>query len=71
MASVTPIISATITGSPSGLSIGQVTINGTLTTATVAGEVEGVSYNLTADITTASGMIACSQEILNVREDVR
>src|SRR4051794_40336683 len=65
------IVTATISATPDGLSIGPVTIEGALITATISGGVEDVSYDLEADITTASGMIACSQEVLNVREDVR
>ncbi len=55
------IASATITASPAGLSIGPVTIDGALITATIAGCVLDQSYDLGADITMASGQIACSQ----------
>ena len=67
------IVTATITATPSGLNVGPTTLDAghTVATATISGGVSGISYFVECDVVTASGMIACSQEVLNVRDDVR
>jgi hypothetical protein len=59
------IVSATVTGSPSGLSISTATINKTIVTAFISAGTLNVSYLITYNITTDQGRTLERDAILN------
>lgn len=65
------IISAQVTSSPAGLSIGTPSISGDTVTVVIAGGTSGTAYQVNCAITTAAGNIANSQEVLRVLDSVR
>lgn len=65
------IVSATMTATPSGLTIGTVSVNSPLVVATISGGVANVVYTVTCVITTNAGFIAQADERLPVVASVR
>lgn len=67
------VTSATITASPSGLTIGTVGIDDTgyVVSAMIGGGVDQTDYTLVCTINTAQGLTAVAEETLQCRADAR
>lgn len=67
------VSSATMTATPSGLTIGSVGIDDTgyVVSAMIAGGVDQTDYTLICTINTVQGLTAVAEETLQVRADAR
>jgi len=65
------IVSAVMSATPEGLTVGAASISGANVVATVSGGTDQTTYTLSCTITTAMGLIAAAEQVIYVRHDAR